>query len=68
MRRREFLGALLGGAAAPSMLSPLPAHAQVQSWPAKPVKIVVAFAPGGAADLFARMLSAEMSKTFRQQF
>ena len=39
-----------------------------QAWPAKPVKIVVAFAPGGAADLFARMLSAEMSKTFKQQF
>jgi tripartite-type tricarboxylate transporter receptor subunit TctC len=39
-----------------------------QAWPAKPVKIVVAFAPGGAADLFARMLAAEMSKTFKQQF
>jgi tripartite-type tricarboxylate transporter receptor subunit TctC len=67
MRRREFLG-VLGGAAAPSMLWPLAARAQAQSWPAKPVKIVVAFAPGGAADLFARMLSAEMSKTFKQQF
>ena len=39
-----------------------------QNWPTKPVKIVVAFAPGGAADLFARMLTAELSKTFRQQF
>jgi tripartite-type tricarboxylate transporter receptor subunit TctC len=37
-------------------------------WPSKPVKIVVAFAPGGAADLFARMLTAELSNTFRQQF
>jgi len=32
------------------------------------VKVVVAFAPGGAADLFARMLAAEMSSTFKQQF
>jgi tripartite-type tricarboxylate transporter receptor subunit TctC len=39
-----------------------------QDWPSKPVKIVVAFAPGGAADLFARMLTAELSNTFRQQF
>jgi tripartite-type tricarboxylate transporter receptor subunit TctC len=45
---------------------PQPSHAQ--DWPAKPVKIVVAFAPGGAADLFARLLAAEMSTTFKQQF
>ena len=45
---------------------PQPSHAQ--GWPAKPVKIVVAFAPGGAADLFARLLAAEMSTTFNQQF
>ena len=32
------------------------------------MKIVVAFAPGGAADLFARLLAAEMSTTFKQQF
>jgi tripartite-type tricarboxylate transporter receptor subunit TctC len=32
------------------------------------VKIVVAFAAGGAADLFARLLAAEMSSTFGQQF
>jgi tripartite-type tricarboxylate transporter receptor subunit TctC len=42
--------------------------AQAQDWPSRPVKIVVAFAPGGAADLFARLLAAEMSSTFRQQF
>jgi tripartite-type tricarboxylate transporter receptor subunit TctC len=43
-----------------------PSHAQ--DWPTKPVKIVVAFAPGGAADLFARLLASEMSTTFKQQF
>jgi tripartite-type tricarboxylate transporter receptor subunit TctC len=45
-----------------------PYASRAQDWPAKPVKIVVAFAPGGAADLFARLLAAEMSTTFKQQF
>jgi tripartite-type tricarboxylate transporter receptor subunit TctC len=51
-------------AAALASTSTLPA----QDWPSKPVKIVVAFAPGGTADLFARLLAAEMSNTFKQQF
>jgi len=46
----------------------VPDGSRAQEWPAKPVKIVVAFAPGGAADLFARLLAAEMSSTFKQQF
>ena len=46
----------------------VPDGSRAQEWPAKPVKIVVAFAPGGAADLFARLLAAEMSTTFKQQF
>jgi tripartite-type tricarboxylate transporter receptor subunit TctC len=65
MKRREFFGLPLA-AAAYSVLWPLSALAE--DWPTKPVKIVVAFAPGGAADLFARLLAAEMSKTFKQQF
>jgi tripartite-type tricarboxylate transporter receptor subunit TctC len=45
-----------------------PQPSAAQEWPAKPVRIIVAFAPGGTADLFARMLAAEMSNTFKQQF
>ena len=39
-----------------------------QEWPAKPVKIVVAFGAGGTADIFARLLAPELSAAFGQQF
>ena len=38
------------------------------AWPGRQVKIVVAFAPGGSADQFGRLLAAELSAAFRQQF
>lgn len=38
------------------------------AWPAKPVTIIVPFAPGGNTDLFGRLLADEMSKTFGQPF
>jgi tripartite-type tricarboxylate transporter receptor subunit TctC len=34
-----------------------PAHAQGQSFPARPVKIIVPFAPGGSSDIVARALA-----------
>src|SRR5262245_45035999 len=42
--------------------------AAAQDWPAKPVKIVVPFSPGGSSDQLARLYAAELSASFKQQF
>lgn len=45
-----------------------PTASQAQEWPAKPVKIVVPFAPGGSSDQLARLIAPELSAAFKQQF
>lgn len=47
----------------------LPTGATAQSdWPSQPVRVVVPFGAGGAADTLARLISDELSGTFGQQF
>ena len=45
-----------------------PGQSHAQDWPNRPVKIVVAFSPGGSADQFGRLMASELSAAFRQQF
>ena len=44
------------------------AHAQSTKWPDKPVRAIVPFAPGGASDVVARILSPKFAEEFGQSF
>ena len=44
------------------------AWAQAPAWPAKPVKIIVGFPPGGSVDQVSRVLSAHLTQALGQQF
>ncbi|MBX9777340.1 MAG: tripartite tricarboxylate transporter substrate binding protein [Xanthobacteraceae bacterium] len=55
---------LLTSAAAIAVVSP----AFAQGWPQRPVKVVVAFAPGGNSDSIARVACQRLSEVFGQTF
>jgi tripartite-type tricarboxylate transporter receptor subunit TctC len=46
----------------------VPLSAVAAEWPTKPVRIVVAYAAGGANDLLARVFAEQLSQAFGQQF
>ncbi len=54
---RLLLGLILAGACA---------HASAQAYPAKPIRMVVGFTPGGAADYVARAISEPLSRALGQ--
>src|SRR6266478_4449866 len=61
--RRQFLHLAAGAAALPAV-----SHiARAQTYPARPVTMVVPFGAGGGTDLVARILSQRMSEILGQQ-
>ena len=63
MRLTRTLAAL---AAALAFAAPFSATAQ--AWPAKPVKIIAVFPPGGSVDQVARVFAAQLTQQTGQQF
>jgi tripartite-type tricarboxylate transporter receptor subunit TctC len=59
--RRRFLH--LAGAA----LAAVPARAFAQAYPVRPVHVVVGFAPGGGADIMARLIGQALGERLGQQ-
>ncbi len=50
------------------VLLALTTAAQAQSWPTRPIKVIVPTGPGAATDVMARMMSDSISRTIGQQF
>jgi len=58
----------LGLAFAALLAAGVALEARAQTWPQKPVRMVLTFPPGGPSDILTRMVSERLQATFRQPF
>ena len=67
LHRRRLLAALSMAALAPALVAAAHAQPAAAGYPTRPIKVVVAWSPGGATDLLARTVAIELSKQLGQQ-
>jgi tripartite-type tricarboxylate transporter receptor subunit TctC len=56
MLRRQFLG----NVSALAVTGALAGHVSAQAWPAKPIRLIVPFPPGGGTDVISRMVAEKL--------
>jgi tripartite-type tricarboxylate transporter receptor subunit TctC len=64
LRRRGFLRLAAGAAALPIM----PRVARADTYPSRPVHLIIGYAPGGSADMTGRLFGQWLSRRLGQQF
>src|SRR5262249_25258157 len=64
LSRRNFLHLAAGAAALPAV----PRVARAQAYPARPVRLLIGFAPGGTQDVIGRLLGQWLTERLGQQF
>ena len=64
MKLNQVIAALCAAALGASL--PAPGGAQAQSWPSRPIKVVVGFPPGQATDVIARLMAAKLAESLGQ--
>jgi tripartite-type tricarboxylate transporter receptor subunit TctC len=64
LQRRQFLHLAASAAALPAVSR----IAKAQTYPTRPVRVIVPFAPGGPTDVFARLATQRLRERLGKQF